>query len=205
MLIEKKVNEFIMDVASDSPAPGGGSVAALSAAAGAGLISMLANLTKTKKGYEEVHEKMAEIAEICTKEAAAFLCIIDEDTRAFDKYMDAIRMPKDTEEEKAARSQAMQRAAEGATNVPLKLARQAFKLTDLAEYVIKHGNKNATSDGAVAMLMLRSGILGAIYNVRINLGSIKNQEFVDKVKAEADKLEDDIKRIEIQALEKVQL
>ena len=204
MFVEKKVREFILDVASDSPAPGGGSVSALTAASGAALISMLANLTKTKKGYEEVHAEMEQIVKDCTEAAEKFLKILDEDTKAFDAYMIALRMPKDTEEQKSERLAAMQKAAKGATEVPLTLAREAFKLAQKAEYVLKHGNTNALSDGAVALLMLRAGVIGAIYNVRINLGLIKDQEYVDAVMQETKKLESDIKEIEARLLTNIE-
>lgn len=204
MFVEKKVCDFIAEVASDSPAPGGGSVSAIAAASGAALISMLANLTKTKKGYEEVHADMEKIAEECKAASEKFLKTIDEDTKAFDAYMEAIRMPKDTDEQKSARQEAMQKAAKGATEVPLNLAREAFKLATKAEYVLKYGNKNALSDGAVALLMLRAGVIGAIYNVRINLGLIKDQEYVDVVMQETKKLETDIKEIESRLLTNIE-
>lgn len=200
MLTELKLKDFIAEVASNSPAPGGGSVAAMSAAAGAGLMSMLANLTKDKKGYEPVHEEMAKLAAHCTLMSEKLLSVIDEDTVAFDVYMTAIKMPKDTDEQKAERAKAMQAAAIGAANVPLQLARDAFTLIKKTGYVIKNGNKNATSDGAVAFLMLRAGILGALYNVRINLGSIKDEKYVAATQNEADKLEKEVKELEIKIL-----
>jgi len=189
MLVDLKVKDFIAQVASDSPAPGGGSVAALSASLGAGLLSMLANLTAGKKGYEDSWNEMEKTAARAKNAAEGFLKTIDEDTAAFNVYMDAIKMPKDTDAQKAERSAAMQTAAKGATNVPLQLARDAFSLFAPVEYAIKHGNKNATSDGAVALVMLRSGVLAALYNVRINLGGIKDEEFVKAVAKEADDLE----------------
>ncbi|MCL2861613.1 MAG: cyclodeaminase/cyclohydrolase family protein [Firmicutes bacterium] len=193
MLIEKTVKDFVNEVASNSPAPGGGSVAALSSSLGASLISMLANLTIGKEGYEEVQDEMKKIADLAKKSANKFLAVIDEDTKAFDAYMQAIRMPKDTDEQKVVRIEAMHTAAKGATNVPLQLARDAFTLIDVAEYATKKGNKNAESDGKVAVQMLKSGILGAIYNVQINLGMIKDANYISKV-------EEEIKAIEAQTL-----
>ena len=205
MLVDLKVKDFVAQVASDSPAPGGGSVAALSASLGAGLLSMLANLTAGKKGYEEVWTEMEKIAAKAKNAADGFLKTIDDDTAAFNVYMDAIKMPKDTDEQKAARSAAMQAAAKGATNVPLQLARDAFALFDTVEYAIRHGNKNATSDGAVALVMLRSGVLAALYNVRINLGGIKDEEFVKRVASEADGLEQSVAGREGEILKGVEL
>jgi len=205
MLINLKVKDFIQEVASDSPAPGGGSVAALSCSLGASLLSMQANLTVGKKGYEAVEDKMKEVAMIAKSAADKFLKTIDDDTKAFDAFFEAMKMPKDTDEQKAARSAAMQGAAKGATLVPLQLAIDAASLIDMAKYCIENGNKNATSDGAVALTMLRSGILGAIYNVRINLGSIKDTEFVEKTAAKVDKIEKTTKEKEEEILSKVQL
>ena len=189
MLIDLKIKEFVADVASDLPAPGGGSVAALTAALGTALISMLANLTIDKKGYEAVSGKMQEFADHTTLAAERFLDAIDEDKKAFETYMDAIRLPKDTQDERAARAIAMQKAAKKATNVPLMLAKDAYSLMDLAIMTTAEGNKNATSDGAIAVVNLRCAVLTAIFNVRINLGVIKDEEFVNRVKKEADDLE----------------
>ena len=203
MLVELSVKDFMAEVASDSPAPGGGSVSAMAASAGAGLVAMLANLTKDKKGYEDVHAEMAEVAADCEKWSARFLAVIDEDTRAFEAYMEAIKMPKDSDNEKQIRSNAMQSAMKNATLVPMQLARNAFGLFEKAEYALKHGNKYALSDGAVGLLMLRSGILGALYNVRINIGSIKDEDFVHDIGQEAEKIEAEVLQAERDVLEKI--
>jgi len=205
MLINLKVQDFVREVASESPAPGGGSVAALSCSLGAGLISMQANLTIGKKGYEDQQDKMKEIALISSSAAEVFLKVIDADTKAFDAFMDAMRMPKDTDEQKSARSAAMQGALKGAIFVPLQLAKDAASLIDTCEYAIKHGNKNAASDGAVALTMIRSGILAAIFNVRINLGGIKDEEFAKKIAAEVDDIERVVKMREDTILSKLEL
>lgn len=205
MLIDLKLKDFVAEVASSSPAPGGGSVAAMSAAVGAGLISMLANLTRDKKGYENVHAEMANLADFCEEKSREFLAVIDEDTAAFDVYMNAIRLPKDTDEQKAARSIAIQKAAIGAAEVPLNLARNAFKLIEKAEYAIKNGNKNATSDGCVALLMLRAGILGALYNVRINLSGIRDETYVAQTTREVDEIERQANELEKRILSAVVL
>jgi len=189
VLTELKVKEFMAEVASGSPAPGGGSVSAMAASAGAGLISMLANLTKDKKGCEAVSGQMAKTAEDCSKMSEKFLAVIDEDTKAFNAYMTAIRMPKETDGQKTERLSAMKEAAKSMTLVPLQLAKNAFELFETAEWVLKNGNKFAMSDGAVGVLLLRAGILGAICNVRINLGSIGDEEFVSTAKKEADAIE----------------
>jgi len=205
MLINLKVQDFIKEVASDSPAPGGGSVAALSCSLGAGLISMLANLTINKKGYEEVTDKMKEIALMSSSAADLFLKVIDADTKAFEAFMDTLKMPKDTDEQKAARSAAIQGASKGITLVPLQLAKDAATLIDTCDYVIEVGNKNAASDGAVALTMLRSGILAAIFNVRINLGGIKDEDFVKKVADEVNEIERAVKAREEEILSKLVL
>ncbi|MBV1821981.1 cyclodeaminase/cyclohydrolase family protein, partial [Bacteroidales bacterium MSK.15.36] len=187
------------------PAPGGGSIAALSAASAAALIEMVANLTIGKKGYEEVEEEMKELKGVAAEYKEKFINYIDEDSDSFNKIMDAFKMPKNTEEEKKARTKIIQEGFKGAATVPLNVAKDAFELLALAEKVIEKGNQNAVTDGAVAAMSARTAVHSALYNVKINLGSIKDEEFVNNTKKEIEKLESNVDKIEKEILNKVEL
>lgn len=189
MLKDMTVKEFIYETASDSPAPGGGSIAALSAASAAALIEMVANLTLIKKGYEDVKEEMEEIKKVSSEYKEKFINYIDEDSDSFNKIMAAFKMPKETEEQKKERSKVIQEGFKGAATVPLNVAKDAFALLPLAEKVVVKGNQNAITDGAVAAMSARTAVLSALYNVKINLGSIKDEEFVADLKKQVAELE----------------
>lgn len=203
MLKDLTVKAFIDETASESPAPGGGSIAALSAASAAALISMVANLTLGKKGYEEVQDDMEEIKKISGEFKDKFVNYIDEDSNAFNKILIAFKMPKETEEEKKVRTSAIQSAFKGAATVPLNMAKDAFELLDLAKVVIEKGNQNAVTDGAVAAMCSRTAVLSALYNVKINLSSIKDEEFVGAAQKEIEELESKVNEIEQSLLSKV--
>lgn len=205
MLKDLSIKDFIYETASDSPAPGGGSIAALSAASAAALIEMVANLTIGKKGYEEVEEEMKELKGVASEYKEKFVNYIDEDSDSFNKIMDAFKMPKNTEEEKKARTKVIQEGFKGAATVPLNVAKDAFELLNLAEKVIAKGNQNAVTDGAVAAMSARTAVHSALYNVKINLGSIKDEQFVNDTKKEIKKLESNVNKIEEEILNKVEL
>ncbi len=189
MLADLTVKEFLNKVAGNDPVPGGGSIAALNGAIASALAAMVANLTIGKKNYEEQQELMTEIAGIAKRQKEIFIIDIDRDSEAYDKVFDCFRMPKTTDEEKAARSAAIQEATKYAATVPMEVARNAYKLMDIIEKVARLGNQNAVTDACVAMMSARSAVLSALMNVRINLGSLKNKEFVARFAAEADELE----------------
>ncbi|KGG80494.1 methenyltetrahydrofolate cyclohydrolase [Caloranaerobacter azorensis H53214] len=205
MLQDLNLKEFLEKTASKSPVPGGGSVAALSASLSASLIEMVGNLTIGKKGYEDVEDEMKEIVSICSKYREKFVNDIDRDSDAFNKVMAAFKLPKDTEEEKAARKEAIQESFKTAALVPLEVAEDAFKLLEFAAKVVEKGNKNAVTDGAVAAMIARTAVLSALYNVKINLGSIKDEEFVSKVLKQVESLESQVNNIEKEILSKVKL
>ena len=183
------VRELLDLTASDAPAPGGGAIAALSGAYGAALAAMVGNLTLGKKGYEDVQTEMAETKDKATDLSKRLLAAMDEDACSFNGYMAALALPKGTEEDKATRHGAMQAALKSASLVPLNTARMAAEVFPLAEAAVKHGNKNAITDGLVAAMMARTAVLGALLNVKINLGSIRDEAFVQKLKAECDALQ----------------
>lgn len=182
MLASKRVNEFIDDVSSQSPAPGGGSVAALSAALGAALTAMVCRLTIGKKKYEAVQDEMMQILGQADELKAKMTRLIDQDTEAFNAVMRAFGMPKESESEKQQRSAAIQDATRQATLVPLEVMKLAEQALGLAATVAEKGNVNSISDAGVAALVLAAGCEGAAYNVRINLATLKDERFVAETK-----------------------
>jgi len=189
MLQDKKVSEFMETLASNAPVPGGGSVAALSGAVAAALTEMVANLTVGKKKYGDVEDEMIEILAAFSDYRVAFLKGMDEDAQAFHLVMDALGMPKETDDEKAVRKEAMQNAFKEASRVPMETARLGVKLFPGIRAVVERGNQNAASDGLVAAMMTRNAILAALFNVRINLQSIKDQAFVASMQEEVKRIQ----------------
>jgi len=200
---EMSLTEFISRTASADPVPGGGSIAALTAAQGAGLVGMLASLTKGKTGYEPIWEKMSETADVSAKQAQRFLDFIQKDVDVFNEYMAVLKMPKDTDEQKAARSALLQKAVINATEVPLSLAKECYGFISVAEYTIDYGNKGATSDGCIAVLLLKSAALAALYNVKINLPSIKDEAAAKRIAEQMKEIETGSARLEAAILSKV--
>ncbi len=199
------VEGFINETASSSPAPGGGSIAALNASSSAALIAMVANLTLGKEKYAAVEGDMKEVAAKAAALKDDFLALIDEDSNAFNKIMAAFKMPKDTDEAKKARSAAIQDATKGAALVPFKVGQKASELFALAETVITKGNQNAITDGAVAAMNARAAVRGAFLNVKINLGSIKDALFVEDLKKRMAEIEKDVDAREKALLDQVKL
>jgi len=179
---------FLDELASSSPAPGGGSVAALSGALGAALSSMVCNLTRGKQGYEEAQDEIKEILQRSEELRKQLTELIDKDTEAFNEVMKALKMPKETEDQKEHRQHAMQNAFKHAADVPLETAKKCTQILDVARIVAEKGNKNSISDAAVSALMAQTGLQAAMLNVRINLCSIKDTEYVQKVSTELDEL-----------------
>jgi len=205
MLADMSVVDFLDETASNSPVPGGGSIAALSAAFSAALTQMVANLTLGKKGYEEVQEEAGFIVKESERMRGFFVEYIDKDSDAFNEVMNAFRLPKDTDEKMEYRKKAIQAATKVAALVPLDIAKEAYKIMDIAKVVVEKGNKNAVTDGAVATMLARTAVLSALYNVKINLSSIRDKEFVEKVAKEVDELEKNVKLKEEEILSKVVL
>ena len=199
------VEGFINETASSSPAPGGGSIAALNASSSAALIAMVANLTLGKEKYAAVEGDMKEVAAKAAALKDDFLALIDEDSNAFNKIMAAFKMPKDTDEAKKARSAAIQDATKGAALVPFKVGQKANELFVLAETVITKGNQNAITDGAVAAMNARAAVRGAFLNVKINLGSIKDTLFVEDLKKRMAEIEKEVDAREKALLDQVKL
>lgn len=189
MLTELTIKEFIQKVLSNDPVPGGGSVSALNGALAASLAAMVANLTVGRKKYVEVNDVMEELAARFEKLSGELLADVDRDSEAYDRVFSAFKLPKETEEEKAARSEAIQRETKYAAQVPMEVARAVHAVLPMIETVARKGNSNAVTDACVSMMCARTAILGALLNVRINLTSIKDENFVKEMAEEADRIE----------------
>lgn len=185
--------------ASNSPAPGGGSISAMAGAYSAALCAMVAKLTTNKKGYEHLNEQMAQINQQAEALRLELLTDIQKDSESFNAYMEALGLPKNTDEEKAARSQAMQDALKGACQVPLKVAYKCLEALTMAKTAVELGNINTASDGMVGALLGRASVLGATHNVRINLGGIKDEDFKADMMSQCDQLEAQANAIEQEA------
>ena len=205
MLTDLKVTDFLQQTACGTPLPGGGSVSALSAALGAGLTEMVANLSVGKKGYEAVEIEMKEIAETVKRLREQLVAEVDNDSNAYKGVLAAFKLPKTTEEEKEQRAQSIQDAMKNAARVPLSVAYDALQVLDLAGRVVKCGNQNAVTDGAVGAMMARTAALGALYNVKINLVSIKDKAFVEEMMGEVNKLESRVQEREKEILSYVEV
>lgn len=187
-LVNQTVGLFLDELASNSPAPGGGSVAALSGAVGAALSSMVSNLTKGKQGYETVQDDITELLEKSENLRKELTDLIDKDTEAFNKVMSALKMPKETDEQKEKRKNALQIAFKHAAEVPLETAQKCAQVIEIACVIAQKGNKNSISDAAVSAVMSRAGVQAAILNVRINLGSIKDPAYVQQRSTQLEEL-----------------
>lgn len=193
MLPQLTVEEFLAKVAGSDPVPGGGSIAALNGAIASALTGMVARLTVGKKNYLEQEELMNRIAVASDARLSSFTHDVDADSQAYDEVFACFKMPKNTDEEKAARSAAIQEATKKAALVPMQVARDAYDLMESIADVARLGNKNAVTDACVAMLSARTAVIGALLNVRINLCSIKDRAFALGLQAEADRLEQQAK------------
>jgi glutamate formiminotransferase/formiminotetrahydrofolate cyclodeaminase len=187
-LVGMKVGAFADVLSTDAPAPGGGSVAALCGALSGALSSMVASLTHGKKGYEGSFEEMESAGVRAQALKAAFLDDVDRDTEAFNRVMEAMRLPKATEADRSARDAAIEEATRGATLVPLGVLRRALDACELARVVVEKGNRNSVSDGGVAALAARTAAEGAFLNVIINLPGIPEGTFRAETLAEAERL-----------------
>ncbi|MEA1939853.1 MAG: cyclodeaminase/cyclohydrolase family protein [Candidatus Caldatribacteriota bacterium] len=205
MLVNKSVKNFLEELASHSPVPGGGSVAALSASLASALTEMVANLTVGKKGFEEVEEEMKQIVREASDYREKLLKDIDKDAEAFNKVMKAFKLSKNTPEEIDKRKQVIQEEFKNAALVPLEVAKDAVKLMEFISKVVEKGNKNAISDGAVAAMMARTSVLGALYNVKINLQSIKDENFISQISKQVHELESKVIEKEKKILSKVDM
>ena len=196
-LLDTICEKFLEELASKQPTPGGGAASALCGATAAALTAMLGNLTAGKAG-SEANDKMAlEIIIAADKLRLELAQLADDDAAVFNKFMEAYKMPKATDTEKAMRTAAIGQAAIAAAEVPMQIADKSLEVLKLARKLIVFGNPNAISDGTVSALMARAALRSALYNVKINLGLIKDDEYVAAARAKMQQLE--AKAMEIEA------
>jgi formiminotetrahydrofolate cyclodeaminase len=189
------IGKWLSELGSGSPTPGGGAAAGVAASTGAALIAMVGHLTVGKDGFEDLDARMRALVETADAEGESFLALADEDAEAFESVMASFKLPKATDEEKAARTVRIQEAYEGAAAVPLELAERCVRLMELAEDATAMGNPHAASDGYSAGMLLFAAALAAMANVRINAAGLKDgakgQMLVDEcdaLRARADAL-----------------
>lgn len=187
-LAELKVDAFTELLASDAPAPGGGSAAALEGSIGAALTAMVCELTAGKKQYAEHRDSILEVQKKAEELLGHFIDVMDRDTQAFLLVSDAFAMPKGTDEEKAARSAAIQRGLTKCTETPFEMMELAVETLELAASLPGRFNESAASDLGVAALSLRSGIQGAWLNVLINIGSLKDRDLAESYRQRGEAL-----------------
>ncbi len=207
MLTDQRITQFLDELSSNSPAPGGGSTAALAGALGASLVSMVCSLTIGKPKYEAVDAEMKKILEQSETLRAKFTELVDKDTDAFTKVMEAANLPKENDQQKALRTAALQAATKEASLLPLTVMRHCVDALALAKTAAAKGNPNVASDAGVSALMLRAACESAALNVRINLKSIKDVEFVgwtskemESIQRTVDKMSQEIQGILTKAL-----
>lgn len=187
-LIDMTCKGFAEETASESPAPGGGSISAYMGALGAALGTMVANLSSHKAGWDERWEYFSNWAEQGQQIMSELLHLVDEDTAAFNKIMNVFAMPKGTDEEKAARSAALQEATLYATQVPLQTVKTVARVFPLVKAMAEEGNPNSVSDAGVGALAARSAVMGALLNVKINAGGLKDRAVAEQLVKEAEEI-----------------
>lgn len=187
-LIDLTCKGFARETASESPAPGGGSVSAYMGALGAALGTMVANLSSHKAGWDDKWKYFSDWAEKGHSIMEEMLYLVDEDTNSFNKILAAFGLPKETQEQKAERSAAIQEATKYATEIPLRTMKVAYSSMGLTEAMVNEGNPNSVSDAGVGAIALRSAVFGAYMNVRINSKDLKDRELADSLVAQAQEI-----------------
>ena len=205
LFIDKSLKQYALDTKSSDPTPGGGSVSAYVGTLSSALTSMVGGLTFSKKNYSELPEDVRSKMESNAKELEGLFeelaNDVDKDTNAFDKVMEAFKMPKETDEEKKARSQAIQEGYKIALEVPLKCAEKCHRVLELQDVFAEYGNVNAITDIGVGVLLAYSGLEGALLNVTINLGSIKDEEYQKNISGKVSSLLSSAKNLKEKSLE----
>ena len=192
MLDQKTVRQFINELGSNSPVPGGGGVSALGASLASALGAMVLNLTVGKKVYNEYGDEEKAIVdnnlELCLKNQDKFLELMNKDKEAFLILMSTFKLPKESSDEKDIRNEKIQKGYQGALEIPLIVAEESFKIYEYVNIAAKLGNKNVISDVGVAVLMLQASIESAILNVKINLSGIKDETYKEKIEKRCEEL-----------------
>ena len=199
------INEFLEKTYGSDPVPGGGSVSALCGSLAAALGQMVTALTIGRKKYADVEEDMLRLAPEMEEARNKFVSFIDEDAAAYQTVFNAFKLPKDSDEEKALRKEAIQKATLAAALVPLEVARTAVGIMDSIQEIAVKGNRNAITDCCVAMMCARTAAFGAILNVRINLSSLDDKEIVSQLENECMALHDEAEIKEAALLNTVEI
>jgi len=195
-LVDKTVTGFAEETLSESPAPGGGSIAAYMGAMGAALSGMVANLSSHKPGWDDRWQKFSEWAVKAKNLMSQLLFLVDEDTRAFNKIMDAFGLPKGTDAEKTARKQAIQEATKYAIEIPFRVMNVCYESMHIAKAMAETGNPNSVSDAGVGALAARAGVRGAYLNVKINAAGLDDKTFVEKIVRESEAIAQKAEQLE---------
>ena len=199
-LTDLKSTEFLTALASSAPAPGGGGGAAMAGALAAALASMVANLTIGKEKFAQQEPEVKALLEEAEEVRQRLLGLVEDDAAVFNSFMSCYKLPKATEEEKAARANAIRSAAKQAAEVPLAIARASYKVLTLAERLVRIGNPGVITDGACSALLARAALRCAEYNVRINLGLTKDEAYNQSVQEELNNLLKTAEELELEAL-----
>lgn len=194
-LVKLTTADFVDEVSRDTPAPGGGSIAALAGALGAALASMVSNLTIGKKGYESAEQELLTVAEKAQQIKDQLIAAVDADTRAFNSYMEAMRLPQGSAGEKKHRAHAIQEGLKEAVRVPLNTARLSFEALQLCATAVQKGNVNSITDAGVGAQIAFTGVLGGVFNVLINLPQIEDTAFKKEMKSACARLEADARKL----------
>lgn len=185
-LVDMNLIAFADETASESPAPGGGSISAYAGALGASLATMVANLSSHKRGWDERWKEFSDWAEKGQKIKDELLYLVDEDTNAFNKIMDAFGLPKGTDEEKTARNAAIKEATKYAIEIPFRVMQRAAEAMPIAKAMAENGNPNSVSDAGVGALCIRTAVYGAYLNVKINAAGLDDKSFTEPIFAQAE-------------------
>jgi len=202
-LVDMTCTGFADETASESPAPGGGSISAYMGALGASLATMVANLSSHKPGWDERWEEFSNWAEKGQTLKDELLSLVDEDTNAFNKIMNAFGLPKNSDQEKAARDHAIQEATRYATEVPYKTMEKALASFEVIKAMVETGNPNSVTDAGVGALCARSAVMGAFLNVKINASGLKDKEFAAEIIQKAEAIEQQAKTLEEEIIKAV--
>lgn len=203
-LVQMNLRVFANETASESPAPGGGSISAYVGTLGASLAAMVANLSAAKRGWEDQTPFFSKAGVEAQEIKEKLLRLVDDDTRAFDGIMQAFALPKSTKEEKDARSMAIQSATKVAIETPLQVMRLALASFKPIQEMIKHGNPNSITDAGVGALCARTAVYGAYLNVKVNISGLKDKSYSDSVMLEAETILKEVLNLEAEVLEQVQ-
>ncbi len=202
-LVSMKLTDFADETASESPAPGGGSISAYVGALGISLGTMVANLSSHKRGWDERWQEFSDWAEKGEKYKSSLLQLVDADTRSFNKIMEAFALPKSTDAEKAVRSEAIQAATKYAIEIPFKIMTTAYESMQVIKAMVEQGNPNSVTDAGVGALCARAAVIGAFMNVRINASGYNDKEFTRNLIARGAEIEAETIALEAEILKMV--